>query len=238
MHISICDDHISNINDLDALIHSIYTPTSIHHFSHIKSFFKALEQGMPCDLVFMDIHWEQSSPTGIDFAETLYHTAPDTKLIYVTAQPDRFAQNIFLKSSNLKGFLIKPINTALLLTYLNKIEKECAQLQTSRLFLKNKGELYSLPTAHIKLLESEGHKVHIYTRDTTIITYEKLSTLSPQLPNHFLHCHKSYIINLEEVTKLENRRFLLQDGRSVPISKARYELTKKTFFSFLADNTL
>lgn len=51
--------------------------------------------------------------------------------------------------------------------------------------------------------------------------------------SRFVHCQKSYIVNMNHVRIMENDRFRLKDGQIIPISKRMYQDTKKKYMTFL-----
>ena len=65
----------------------------------------------------------------------------------------------------------------------------------------------------ICFMESRGHNVYIYTKNREIRIYQKLTDLVDLLPDYFHQCHKSYIVNLEYVVRLERTLLYMADGR-------------------------
>lgn len=58
--------------------------------------------------------------------------------------------------------------------------------------------------------------------------------ISPLIDDsRFVHCQKSYIVNMNHVRIMENDRFRLKDGQIIPISKRMYQDTKKKYMTFL-----
>jgi len=88
--------------------------SEITTFLRIAELFKKVKDGERFDAVFMDIEWDGEEKGGIDFASELYKLSPKTKIIFVTGYPARYSQEIFLKYTNLMGFIAKPINIDIL----------------------------------------------------------------------------------------------------------------------------
>ena len=63
----------------------------------------------------------------------------------------------------------------------------------------------------ICFMESRGHNVYIYTKNREIRIYQKLTDLVDLLPDYFHQCHKSYIVNLEYVVRLERTLLYMAD---------------------------
>ena len=117
MRIAICDNESIAADTLLQKIYDITKANHIRKFTSIQQFWNVIEDGESFHVVFMDIDWEQSLD-GIDFAARLYEIRPNTQIIYVTGYNDRFSQQIFLRPTNLCGYLLKPVDEALLYSLL------------------------------------------------------------------------------------------------------------------------
>ena len=70
----------------------------------------------------------------------------------------------------------------------------------------------------IYYVEALGDEAIIYTKDTYAMVRMTMNHLLEQLGNSFYRCHKSYIVNLCHIEKIEEQDIVLGDGRAVPIS--------------------
>ena len=80
---------------------------------------------------------------------------------------------------------------------------------------------------------SRGHNVYIYTKNREIRIYQKLTDLVDLLPDYFHQCHKSYIVNLEYVVRLERTLLYMKDGRMVPVSRTHQAETKEIYENYV-----
>lgn len=85
----------------------------------------------------------------------------------------------------------------------------------------------------ICFMESRGHNVYIYTKNREIRIYQKLTDLVDLLPDYFHQCHKSYIVNLEYVVRLERTLLYMADGRMVPVSRTHQAETKEIYENYV-----
>jgi DNA-binding LytR/AlgR family response regulator len=51
----------------------------------------------------------------------------------------------------------------------------------------------------------------------------------------FIQCHKSFLVNLDRVSSMEHKFFVMDNGEHVPISRGRAEETRKNFFESLGE---
>lgn len=233
MKIAVCDDLRESLEDVKKLLEQISFVKKIDLFSEIDFFYEELKDGKHYDAVLMDIDWK-SEQSGIDFAAELQKFSPYTKIIYITAFTMDYVEDIFLKSANLSGFLMKPIKSEQLLKNLEKIRR--AQEETEgQLIIKNRGNVLAIPFRDIIYLESQLHKVNIILNDYEYQCSEQLSSMKKRLGKQFLDCHKSYIVNMEQIAEFRSGELLLKDGRRVPVSKKRQVDAKTIFFEYISE---
>jgi len=231
MEIAICDDNISILNGIKKQLESLNMADSIFPFSDLDSFLFSIGRGRRYDAVFMDITWDEKS-AGIDIAAELYKLCPKTKIIYITGYVE-LSQQIFLNRSNLSGFLTKPVDIELLRANLQKVKDALPYEEQPSLVLRQKGIPISVPMREIYFIESQGHTAHVYKADETITVYERLTNIMHSLPQGFYQCHKSYIVNMNQIRRFRSVDILLKNGQIVPVSRAKYTQTKEAYFSYM-----
>ena len=72
------------------------------------------------------------------------------------------------------------------------------------------------------------------TDGSVIPLSQKLSAILESVAEQeiFLRCHQSYIVNLAHVRTLEDTFFQMEDGTSVPISRAFYKEAKNAYYHY------
>lgn len=233
MEIAVCDDNRQFLEGFEKELRKIPLIDTIFSFSDYNSFLFSIDQGRRYDAVLLDIDWEQER-TGLDIAEELYKLSPGSKIIYVTGNSDRFSQHIFLHKANLSGFLTKPVDFELLYANLKKVADEIPFQEQPTLVLRRQGAPLSVPLREIFYIESQGHTVHIHTVSETITVYGRLENLFNILPESFYRCHKSYIVNMNQIRRFQSSDALLKNGKTVPVSRARQIETKEAYFTYMS----
>lgn len=130
-------------------------------------------------------------------------------------------------------FLKKPIEPVFLMKALNKAGSRLQDLKKSYLVISNKQGIYKIPLYTILCFESEKRKIHVYTQDREISYYGKFEDLKEKLDPRFVRCHNSYIVNLTKVCELSEKKFVCENGKSIPISKTYYIDVREKFLSYL-----
>jgi DNA-binding LytR/AlgR family response regulator len=184
----------------------------------------------------MDIEWDGEKKDGIDFASELYNLSPKTKIIFITGYPQRYSQQVFLKNTNLRGFIAKPINDDILLKNLEKIKNEIIVEENRKLILRFNGIITGVNPEDILYIESRAHTATVHTTDNGHLCYEKLNNLAKRLPQQFVLTHKSFLVNMDKIRRIERGQVLLEKDIDIPISKSRYNDVRDNYFRYIASN--
>ena len=232
MRIAICDDEPVVLESLKMCIEKQPVVKSVQVFSKIENFQKKIETDCPYDVVLMDIEWRQEK-NGMDFAEQLQKVAPRLQVIFVTAYNEQYSQQIFLKKINLCGFLVKPVQEELLSVLLEKARQKILLETSEKLLIQQKGIVHAIPFRDIFYIESVGHQLIIHAYESKIICYEKIDDMKRRIPDYFLQCHKSYIVNMTFIRRIEKNKIILQHDKEIPVSKVRYAEARSTFFRYM-----
>ena len=92
-----------------------------------------------------------------------------------------------------------------------------------------------LALERISHFENRLHKVYATLTDGSVIPLsQKLSAILESVTEQeiFLRCHQSYIVNLAHVRTLEDTFFQMEDGTSIPISRAFYKEAKNAYYHY------
>lgn len=231
MILAICDDDKSYTEYLASLCRPLPFVETLSLYDNAEQLLSDIRSGNRIDAVLMDIELG-SAQTGIDYMAELYSLNPRIRVVYVTAYVERFVQHVFLGPSPLMGFITKPVSPDILLTVLKKVQKALDTDKQSLLFISKK-QMEAVSCNSLFYLESKAHIVRLYTESGTVSVYERLASLSGQLPSSFLQCHKSYIVNMDKIRRIEKRQITLQNEAEIPISKSFCGKVKNIYFQYM-----
>ncbi len=186
------------------------------------------------DLVFLDIQMPKIN--GFEMLE-LIDEKPN--VIFTTAF-DEYAIKAF--ETNALDYLLKPIekdrfNTAMQ-KFRNRVKQERQPIisgknfqdpaQNNRVVVKKDGVISIIPVTEINYLEADDDYVTLNTLNGIFQKNKTMAFFEGSLnPTQFIRIHRSYIINLAQVTKIELKEkdsyvVLLKTGIWLPISKTGY----------------
>jgi DNA-binding LytR/AlgR family response regulator len=162
------------------------------------------------DLIFLDIEMPELS--GLELLKTLNTNAS----IILTTAYSQFALDGF--ELGVIDYLLKPIRFERFLKAVNRlIEKKSPEKIETYFFVKSDGNQYKINFSDIHYFEAFGNFVKIHIGDKTILTSSTMTELLNRIPsNVFLRVHKSFILNINKIDKIEGNRIFI-NKQIVPI---------------------
>lgn len=92
---------------------------------------------------------------------------------------------------------------------------------------KINGIIYNFMYNEILFFESFGRKCELETISGSFIVNENITSIQNKLSGKlFIRCHRSYIINIKAITRLEKNYAILSNGKSVPINRQTLGIIK------------
>ena len=77
----------------------------------------------------------------------------------------------------------------------------------------------------------ENHRVKMGLEDGGEVFQYGLLELEQRLPaDRFLRCHKSYLVNMDHVKRMEKTSFIMADGRRIPIGRTYQKTCREAVF--------
>ena len=173
------------------------------------------------EVVFMDI--DLNGASGMDCAKVMTELDPKVKIIFATAHSEFMANAFEIYAFD---YLVKPFNMARVEKTLSRIsamtkapdpariqllaeESEESTVRESehskdKLLIKGKDQLIFVDKKDIILVERIDGNTLITTADEVYRTSSSLGSIEEKLDEkEFMRCHKSYIINLSMISKIE-----------------------------------
>jgi two-component system LytT family response regulator len=202
---------------------------------------KAIQQHNP-DLIFLDIQMPKIN--GFEMLELLDNPPA---VIFTTAF-DEYAIKAF--EAHAIDYLLKPFNQERFDKAVSKWKEkektavkeatsdllETASLspaQAQRVVIKDGSKIKIIPAHDIFYLEAADDYVKVHTKDGYFLKNKTMSHFEQVLDaNHFVRSHRSYIINISQITRIDpyekdNHVAVLKSGAKVPISRGGYSKVRE-----------
>ncbi len=182
------------------------------------------------DLIFVDINMPEMS--GMELVKSL---PTDIMIIFTTAYSEYAVDSYKV---NAVDYLLKPIgyndflrsaNKAQVVWNKNKQENLKSLESDGYIFVKADGRIHKLELAKIDFVESASEYVKIFVNgEKPIMSLMTMKSLETALPSDkFMRIHRSYIVNLDNITTIERNRIIYYNKIYVPISEQYKEAFKE-----------
>ncbi|GMN99097.1 LytR/AlgR family response regulator transcription factor [Parageobacillus thermoglucosidasius] len=203
--IIIADDNATSRTLLRHFIHVLPQYKIVAEAVNGEEFVRLVLEEKP-DIVLVDIN--MPGLNGMEAVKICKQAVPALQIIFITGY-DEFAVEAFEISAT--DYIVKPIERARLFRALEKARKllelsrqNCLSIKKDkRLGLKSHGSILFLPLDDILFVEKESRKTVIHTANERYETTETLSEIGDRLDGCFFKTHRSYIVNLKKIVKIE-----------------------------------
>lgn len=195
------------------------------------------------DILFLDI--QMPKITGIELLEVL----EETPYVIFTTAYDQYALKAF--ELNAIDYLLKPFSKERFDAAINKVIEKIELGQTaakvsvenmlfklpdklSRIVVKNGINITVIPLDEISFIEAQEDYVMIHSSKGRFMKNLTMTHLEQHLPeNQFIRIHRSYIVNIERIEKLEpydkdTYTALVAPSHKLRISRTGYKKLKDT----------
>lgn len=188
-------------------------------FLDLKGTFESATEALPflmqnpVELVFLDINMPDI--TGLDFSKLL---PASSAFIFTTAYSD-YAVDAF--QLNALDYLLKPIDLHRFVQACQKAHRALKQTEAINeyLFVKDGYDWVRVTVADLLYVESEGNYLTFKEKNRKTLTRMTLTEAQGMLPDqHFFKIHKSYLVNLNHIQKIERHQVIISNGDVVPLS--------------------
>lgn len=185
----------------------------------------------PFDLVYLDMDMDEKS--GLDLAKEIrqnYHS--DCLILFLTNYP-KYMKNSF----DVRAFqyMIKPVQFDEFERKFNAARKYLEKDDKNRVVLKIDEDNVVFFTNEIYYIEKEksSKQFLVYLEDKCVVAKGVLSAIENQLlEQHFMRTHRSYLVNMKHIRRIQKNDLVLSNGNLVPISRRKEKELKQQFMRY------
>ena len=180
------------------------------------------QQSEDVDLIFLDI--EMPEMDGIDFLNTLKNLPQ----VIIVSSKEKYAIEAF--DYDVTDYLLKPITYGRFYKAALKaknIHESRTQQEIDEIFIKKNSALVRLKYDDILWIEALENYVIINSHNAKFTIHFTMKSIESQLPiNKFKRVHRSYIVNVRKIDKIEDNTIFIKNNegiKGIPIGKAYKE---------------
>lgn len=205
MNVIIADDDLPSSTLLGYLIELMPGYKVVGMAGNGQELLKLASKEKP-NIILVDI--QMPGMNGVEAAKKCKEMFPSLQVIFTTGS-DEYAVEAFSLSA--VDYIVKPIEKVRLYIALEKAKhllkiqenKSVKAGSKSKLAIKSSNTSVYLFIEDILYIEKEGRKTILHTEKDRYETLESLQEIEERLPEYFYKTHRSYLVNLRKIVKIE-----------------------------------
>lgn len=230
LNIAVCDDEPTEIKYITALINEwgklTQTEINIACFSGAEAFLFKYETDKNFNLVFLDI--QMKAMDGIELAKKIRETDSDMQIVFITGFPDYISSGYDVSALH---YLIKPVEKEKLFEVISRANKNLKKVDDF-LLLSIDGESIKIKLDDINYVEALSHKSRVGCKENEFVINLPISEIEKKLNKNFIHCHRSYLANLKNISRITKTDIFFDNGKIIPVSRRMYNTVNTSFINF------
>lgn len=234
LQIAICDDEAAQRSLLETYVREWgmlrQLETDIALSGSAEQFLFCWEE-RPGDMVLLDI--DMPGADGLSLAKRLRSQGDETQIIFVTGLAEYALEGYDVDAVS---YLIKPVRKDRLFACLDRAAKRCGQ-EAPALLLDTPGGMARVRIRDICYLESAAHDtwVHCNREKEPVrcrVGIRQLEERLGQQGGSFFKIHRSYLVNLSYVNRIEKREAVMDTGEALPVARNRWEALNRAYLEY------
>lgn len=220
LHFVLCDDNVQVLDRLEKTLQSIFTKDDIDAQVVYKS--KTPEEVInyidnnDTDVLILDINL-RSNISGCDVANIVRKKNKNIYIIFLTGHLE---YGLLAYKYKTFDYLAKPVTDERLEETILRLVDDTIESHAKFIKLNNNT---ILKQDDINYIKKDGMKLVFCTSSKTYEIYSSFSKIQSCLPDNFIRCHKSYIININNVTNLNGNNIVMFDHNAICYIGAKYK---------------
>jgi DNA-binding LytR/AlgR family response regulator len=230
LKIAICDDSLEFLSQLNTKINQWQTSAqsiSVTVFCDGDALIRA-HSAAHFDIIFLDIVMPLLN--GIETAREIRNFDRSVKIVFLTSSPEYAVESYTVRADN---YLLKPVTDSALFQCLDELRSEIGKSALS-IVVRSAYASHRVELQRIEYIEAQNkHTLFSLTGGETLESIDPLYLHEAKLPpsEGFFKCHRSYIVNLNQIAQYTQNEVMLFSGSSVPISRSCHKEFQDAYFS-------
>lgn len=229
MNILICDDLKSEADKLAGLLGASDYLVTINQFHHATDALNFMRTGAVVDCCFLDIVMPEMD--GIVLAKALRQEGYAGKIVFLSTSRDYGPETYTVDAFS---YLLKPPTTESVKKMLEKLEQAKCNDDQAVIAVQMSGSTKLLLLRDISYVEVIMHNIYFHMADgSEVCVRATFSDIAAQLllDPRFIQCHRSYVVNMQDIAEVSERELITHSGRCIPITR-RYRDTRTRFYEW------
>lgn len=231
MRIAVVDDESIFRKQTASAIASLYGRENVSCFlySDGSELLRSIANGFELDAVFLDI--EMKDVDGMSCAKAIRKVNRDIPIVFLTSHTEMAMEGYEVDAFR---FLAKPVEPDKLRATLLDLERMLKE--DEKIVLREDGEDVILPVKDLIYAEASNNSVRFVFRGSSHETRMKFSDAVmtiDSLSRDFLKVHRSYVVSLAHIRKVNSGEILMDNGDTVPVARGKAGEVRERLFEFI-----
>lgn len=198
----ICDDNLNILSKLETMLENIFVKNGFEAkvaftSDNIDDTLTHIDANK-VDVLMLDINLK-AGKSGLELAEVVRKKNKDVYLIFTTGHLEYAMVAYKFKTFD---YLAKPITYDRLEDTVKRLFEDINGLPKKYIKIDNKNTI--IDESQIHFIKRDGMKLIFHTSSRDYDTYSSFAKLEDKLPENFVRCHKSFVINLDNVKNMDS----------------------------------
>lgn len=210
----VCDDNAVILNKLSKMLEAIFIKNSFdaqivlqetcgyNVINFIRSNY--------VDVLLLDIHLK-GDVSGLNIAEELRKTNKNAYIIFTTGHLEYVIMAYKFKTFD---YLPKPITMERLEETILRLFSDLESAHQSKKYIKIGNKQTIVCENDIQYIKRDGMKLVFHTDSQEYETYSSFNKIQDFLPDNFVRCHKSFIVNVNKISNVETSSNTISFGNN------------------------
>lgn len=210
----------------------------ISQFPNAESFLFEWEENRVWDVLFLDI--QMPGIDGVELARKIREQDDRTAIIFVTGISDYMQEGYEVSALH---YLVKPVDASKISACLDRVMKEHGENAKEKMFLLDAEDVtegapgerktVKISAKEILYIESFAHETELHTGQGVYRVREGIGTWQKRLADSgFAGSHRSYLVNLLYVLRVEKKEVVLDTEERLPLSRRNRNEFNTAFIRF------
>jgi len=218
MNILICDDNKNDADRLNDLLTNFDFNLNTVVKTDAKDTLEYIRSGVSVDVCFLDIIMPEIN--GVELAETLREEGWTGFIVFLSTSKDFGPESYKVKAFS---YLLKPASYESVFNVLNDIKNAQNNTDIEGISIKGVGQTRFVLFRDISYVEAANQNVIFrLTNGSELKMRSTFAEVAVSLLEdaRFIQCHRSYIVNMNDVASVSNNDFILRNGFKIAISRS------------------
>lgn len=209
---ALIDDDKKLLNDFYKMLESIFIKHDldakvVFYSTNVVALLNYVKESK-VDVLFLDIDLK-SNLSGLEIAEIVRKSNRDCYIIFETAHLE---YGLIAYKYKTFDFICKPVTFQRLEECVLRLFEDVSELNKKFIRIDNKNTI--IAEADITYIKKDGMKLIFHTESRDYEIYSSFLKIQDSLPQNFVRCHKSFIANINNVTKIESNKNIVYFNNS------------------------